>query len=262
MMFGPPRYEIDLPRESCVRPPELDPALRSEDRYPPHPLDGADHEETEQVEAQESAESEVDVEEVEEIDVDAEGVVWTLGVQSTVLDADGSEVGHVLLLDADGEDVLDCYSLAETLDGVTAILESSPGSYHLWHLSVRDFEEQVLDALSLRVADPAHVASSYRRGYSVLRLVGKVREDGSTYKDRPDLLDVVVSDSEVAQSRPHAEALLSLASEQDHEEAHTLLTSALDGAESESLSWIGSAEDLFTDQYGTLTDSAKEDVRE
>ena len=191
--------------------------------------------------------------------LDSGDVVFTQGVQSTVLDQNGSRVGHALLLDADDADPLDVLALPPHLPGVTAVFESSEGSYHLWNLSVRDLSETVLKMMDLSVCDDAHAGSSYRRGYSVLRFVAKVRDDGETYKERPSLEGIWVNEGEgLPQSRPHAEALVSLADEQGSESDAERLRDALD---SETLRWVGDRERLLTDQYATVSDDVKDDLR-
>jgi hypothetical protein len=197
-------------------------------------------------------------------DADAEGVVYTAGAQSTVMDESGSRVGHALLLDADDADPLDVFALAEHLDGVTAIFESSEGSFHLWNMSVRDLQPTILRMLDLRVCDDAHAGASFRRGYAVLRFVAKVHENGENYKQRPQLRDVWVNedDTDLAQSRPHAEAVLSLADEQNDEQNQQKAAERLrDALDSEALRWVGDAQQLLTDQYATVSDDAKADIR-
>lgn len=186
---------------------------------------------------------------------DESGVCWTAGVQSTVVDEQGENVGHVLLIDCDDATVMEVFSLATALDGLSAIFESSEGSYHIWHLSVDQFDKHILHSLSLKVGDDAHAGVSKRRGYFVLRFVRKLRDDGEAYKERPTLCGIVPTEAPHEQSRPHYEALLSLAQEQNDTEAIDMLTDL-----PVSYDWIGSPTDLRIDRYGTVTDATKGDL--
>lgn len=192
-------------------------------------------------------------------DYETDDILFTCGVQSTVINKRESEVGHVLLVDADDAEALDVLALAEQTDGISAVLESSLGSFHLWNLSVREHDQQVLRQLDLRIADDSHAGSSRRRGYSVLRFGAKRHDSGETYKERPTLRAVYCGDDGGHhQSRPHAEALRSIAREQGHTSAVSRLTEALDG---QRYIWTGDAETLLTDQYATITDECKADLR-
>jgi hypothetical protein len=204
--------------------------------------------------------SEQDVEQSVEADQDSqqEDMVFTAGVQSTVINQQDAVIGHVLLVDADDAGVLDLVALAEQMDGITALLESSPNSWHLWNLTVRDREQQTLRQLDLHVEDDKHAGNSYRRGYSVLRYTSKVFDSGETYKPAPKLRDVFVNPSDDPQSRSHCEALLSLAQEQGYEAAADRLERAVSD---QSLRMVGDPDTLLMDEYGTLSDAAKADVR-
>lgn len=188
---------------------------------------------------------------------EADDVLVTKGVQSTVIDGDETTIGHVLLLDCDDAEPFDVWQLAAKMDGVRAVLKSSDGSYHLWNLSVGPLEDHILRALDLKVADDAHVGASYRRGYFVLRLIGKVTEDGKTYKSRPTVCDVWASSSDLPQSRAHYETLRSLVAEDGSQADETVLRDF----DTESVEWVGSATNLLTDDYATMTDEAKEVIR-
>jgi len=245
---APGLYERVVPyrRTEAVRRPAQRPPERPPERSP------------DECESDDPAEEIEDLPEFEEIEQDR--IVWTAGTQSTVVDGDGSEIGHVVLLDCDEADLLDCYALSERLDGISVVLESSPGSLHIWWLRVGDWEETALDMLELTVEDPDHAASSHRRGYGVLRIAAKVRDDGSRYKTEPELLAVDISESERAQSRPHAEALLSLAEDQGAQREVYRLQSAL--SEGSSVEWLGDPETLLLDHYGSVDDQTKELLRD
>jgi hypothetical protein len=187
-------------------------------------------------------------------------VVTTAGATSHVFE-DGEAVGHVLLLDLDGAEYMEAVQVADDLDGVAAVLESSDGSHHVWCLAVRDFREQTVRALSYYSGDDAHVGSSWRRGYAVLRVVGKVREDGEEYKRRPSVLHVSPSGAEGPHSAAHAAMLRSLVSEQ--ESMPSGAWTALEASSApESVRYVGDADDLRIDSYQTLTDDGKDALRE
>ena len=181
----------------------------------------------------------------------SEGVVRTAGVTSLVYDDEGDVIGHALLLDLDDADHIRAVATAESLDGLSALWESSPGSYHVWGLSVRNLDRQTLTALDVADGDDGHAGASWRRGYSVLRLVGKVRADGEVYRDRPDLLDVYADDADAPQSRPHFELLRSLTDDE---------SDVLSDFDPERYDWVGDAENVRLDSYQTLDDAAKERV--
>jgi hypothetical protein len=183
-----------------------------------------------------------------------EGIVYTAGLSSTVLDGD-DVVGHTLLLDLDGVEQDDVREAAQQADGVRAVFESSPGSYHLWILSVEDFEQAILSGLSWQVADAEHVKQSYRRGRYVLRIVGKVREDGSTYKEAP-ALKAVYADEEIEESvsRPHLRWIEQAADEQDLD-----ISDELERIDEDDL--VGSEDGLIMDRYMTIDDETKEALK-
>lgn len=185
-----------------------------------------------------------------------DAVVSTAGATSHVFE-DGEVVGHVLLLDLDGATLLDAVKVADDLDGVAAVLESSEGSHHIWCLDVREFREQTVRALCYHAGDDAHVGSSWRRGYAVLRVVGKVDRDGDTYKRRPTVRHVSPSGASGDHSAAHAAMLRSLI--EDQGEAPQGDPSALDPAHApESVRYAGDADDLRVDSYQTLTDAGKD----
>jgi hypothetical protein len=189
-----------------------------------------------------------------------DAVVTTAGVTSHVYD-DGEVVGHVLLLDLDGEEFIDAVKVADHLDGVAAVLRSSRGSHHIWCLDVQPFREQALRALSYHAGDDGHVGASWRRGYAVLRVVGKVDADGETYKRRPTVMHVSPSGAEGPHSAAHAAMLRSLIEEQGEEPQGD--PSTLDPSHApQSVVYEGDADDLRLDQYETLTDDAKDALRE
>ena len=188
-----------------------------------------------------------------------DAVVSTAGATSHVFE-DGEVVGHVLLLDLDGATFLDAVKVADDLDGVAAVLRSSEGSHHIWCLDVRDFREQTVRALSYHAGDDAHVGSSWRRGYAVLRVVGKVRADGATYKRRPTVRHVSPSGAEGDHSAAHGAMLRSLVEEQPEDpQGDQSALGPTDGPE--SVRYVGDADDLRLDSYQTFTDDGKAALR-
>ena len=183
-----------------------------------------------------------------------DAVVATAGATSHVFE-DGEVVSHVLLLDLDGADLLDSVTMADSLDGVTAVLRSSEASHHIWCLDVRDFREQTIRALSYHAGDDAHVGASWRRGYAVLRAAPKVDADGERYKTAPTLCHVSPAGAEGDHSAAHAALLRSLAS--DQAETPSGDQSALRPSEApESVAYVGD-DDVRLDHYQTLTDEGK-----
>lgn len=189
-----------------------------------------------------------------------DAVVSTAGVTSHVYGEDGGVIGHTLLLDLDSAAVIDAVQVADHLDGVAAVLRSSQGSYHIWCLTVREFREQSLHALSYHDADDGHVAASWRRGYAVLRVVGKVDSEGETYKQRPTVVHVSPSGAEGPHSAAHAAMLRSLIEEQAEEPQGD--TAALRSSQApQSVNYDGDTENLRLDHYETLTDEGKTALR-
>jgi hypothetical protein len=194
-----------------------------------------------------------------EADSFGEGTVYTKGISSAVME-DGEAVGHVLLLDADAEDDLRVYQAAAKLGerNVTALWESSSGSFHVWALGVRPWDQACLDALSWQVNDAQHVAQSRRRGYFVLRVAPKVREGGAVYKDAPQLRELwVPEDPDLPQSLPHLRLVRGLAKEQEAERERERAEAA-----AEELPTVGpDAGGLNVDTYMTLDDATKASLR-
>lgn len=163
-------------------------------------------------------------------------------------------LGHTLLLDYDdGASYLDVQREARDLDGITALLESSPGGYHVWNLSVASLDERLIDALHTRT-DPMHVQQSAKRGRFILRCSPKWRVDDRArpierYKDAPEVLDCWVTPTERPQSRPHLQLLGALAERDDRD---------LD-LDRRDLDLVGDR--LIRSDYLTLDDGTKRRVR-
>lgn len=185
-----------------------------------------------------------------------DAVVQTAGVTSHVYDEGGEVIGHVLLLDLDNAALIDAVQVADHLDGVAAVLRSSQESYHIWNLTVREFREQSFQALAYHDADDGHVGASWRRGYSVLRVVGKVRDSGERYKKRPTVVHISPSGAEGPHSAAHAAMLRSLIEEQADDPQGP--TAALRPSQApQGVTFEGDTENLRLDQYETLTDEGK-----
>lgn len=187
---------------------------------------------------------------------DVSGAIHTVGVQSVVRE-DGVRVGHVHFFDCD--DGYSYRSFVRAMDhfgGFTAILESSPGSFHAWNLSVSEASDVALRKLSTVVDDHQHTAIGYRRacdsdwpaGGWTLRLGKKMRpeaEGGETYKDKPMLLETWYNETHLPQSKPHLELLGKLYDVKTEGRAGNVL--------------IG--ETLYTMSYQTIDDETKEEWR-
>ena len=175
----------------------------------------------------------------------------TAGLLSHVREGDDS-VGHVLMIEWDDiDDVMRPIRTADRLPGVSVLLRSSPGSYHLYGLSVRPVETQLLDAVR-KNGDVWQARWAVRRGYFVLRVLAKTRsESREVYKPAPEPVRVFESESEYPQSRPHRDMLLDLAREHGADDVVEALESALASHE-----WVGDG--LRVDHYQTVTDDAKE----
>lgn len=192
-------------------------------------------------------------EEIEEIP--SSEMLETSGLTSYVRDGDGETVGHTLMLDFDDvDDVMIPLSSAQRQPGISVILRSSPTSYHHHNLTVRSFPEQIKESAA-ETGDLGHTRWAARRGYFVLRILEKRRiESGETYKEAPELIAVIDTESELPQSRRHLRMFQSIAEEDDRGDLRDKLDRA---AESHEL--IG--EGLSVDHYKTITDSAKEMIR-
>jgi len=157
-------------------------------------------------------EPEQGVEEIEAVDgTDPEDhVIRAGGLSSGVTTGEEDGVhGHILM--ADYDDCEDVYAVIEELEsapGISVLLRSSPGSYHGYNLSVRPLDTQVFHALR-GASEPAHVRSSARRGYFVLRWTAKLFDgDLSPYKPAPEPVGIWLSDPEGhPQSEPHLELI-------------------------------------------------------
>lgn len=182
-----------------------------------------------------------------------DSIVFTSGFTSGVFDSSDDCIGHVQLLDLDNQPQEDVRAAAEATDSVTAVFESSPGSYHLWNLTVQPFEDAILDGLSWQIADAEHVKQSYRRGCYVIRGVAKVREDGTEYKPAPELKAIYCdTDTDEPVSAAHLEWVQKQAARHGvHDPTADLPADAT----------VGDATSLRMQQYMSIDDRMKEELR-
>lgn len=162
--------------------------------------------------------------------------------------------GHVLLLDYDNTTPEQLNDELDQLDGVSLVAESSPGSYHVWNLSVRTFEETALKMLGTK-CDMGHCRPGYRRGYWRLRIGAKVRKVDDIYKKRPMLKAVVVNSSTHYQSEAHyrlAEGLWT----GEMPDQRPSVPAAGEEIREHSVPWVGKS--LTSSEYATYTEELKE----
>jgi hypothetical protein len=194
--------------------------------------------------------STADVTDVEEIRGE---ILRTSGISSVVRDPDGEPLGHVFMTEWDDiENVMDPVSVLDRMPGVSLLLSSSPGSFHGYNFSVRPFETQITDA-ARKTGDLGHVRASAQRGYFVLRVVEKIREESrEAYKDAPQVAKAFVSESEHPQSLPHLRFFVDLARDQG---SHGVADKLGDAIGSPEIETVGDGFDV--DHYQTGTDSLK-----
>lgn len=132
-------------------------------------------------------------------------VLRAKGITSEVKD-DREIIGHVLLLDYDDHSASfnrlmdDCANLP----GLTAVFESSPGSWHVWNTTIRTFNDTALQMLRHK-CDPMHVSVGYRRGRWTLRYGDKRKatDTSDRYKASPECIEWWVNRTGEDQSQPH-----------------------------------------------------------
>lgn len=154
-------------------------------------------------------------------------------------DTDGT-VGHVMLMDWDNVAERKATKWAGNLPGITIVLESSPGSFHAWNLSVGDLKTTAC-RLILNDDDRAHVEAGIKRGYWRLRYTPKrwdYKEE--VHKDAPELVTVTLNRTERPQSRPHYR-----------------LAKAMYDAPDLPVGFDMVGEALSVEEYETMTDKAK-----
>jgi len=181
--------------------------------------------------------------------VPEEDIIETSGLLSYVEDSEGETLGHILMTEWDDTDrihsvISDCLRRS----GISVLLRSSPGNYHLYNLSVRGFEEHLRDATA-GTGDLGHARWAARRGYFVLRALPKYRAvSRDVYKPAPEVLRVFHSEPEHPQSQPHLEMLRSMTEDPEIVEEMRLL-----GDRYETI-----GEGFEVDHYRTVSDRIKE----
>jgi len=170
-------------------------------------------------------------------------ICTTQSVNSPVITDSSDEYrGHIMLLDYDDKGGYLASEKADALPGISLVLESSEGSAHIWNLTVRSLEGTALEMVMLQ-NELNHIRSGLKRGYWRLRMGPKVRQNGESYKSRPELVSVVVNETEREQSSPHWKLARSLY------EIPDLPTH-------KRFNWTG--DEFSSEKYATLTDKAKE----
>lgn len=131
------------------------------------------------------------------------------GVASAVHDGDRELVGHVLLLDYDDVPASVVADDAARLDGPVVVVRSSVGSWHVWALSLRSWQEAVDDARETSACQH-FVDSMVDKGRFVLRTQPKFSVDGEIRRSAP-APDSVIGDVSAPVSQPHAIRLRQMA---------------------------------------------------
>jgi hypothetical protein len=161
-------------------------------------------------------------------------VLRTTTISSVVADEDEQDLGHVLMLDYDDVDPLVPIQDARSLDGLTAVSRSSPGSYHVLDLRVCRWYEVVERARSTR-ASGTYIEDMADRGEFALRVGPKLTKDGEDVEVSAPV-PVAVDPGDVRLDRPlsepHVEVLLDLVSGRGPEDVERDLRSVLDSRES------------------------------
>ena len=173
-------------------------------------------------------------------------ILTTKGVRSYVYDENGDVIGHILLLDYDGSHTdMQVEREINELPGITALLESSPNSYHAWNLTVRSMENTALKAMRTH-CDPKHVQIGFRSGRWVLRIGSKESRSGNEYKSPPELLRVIYNHPDNPEAAPQSTG-------------HFNLLRAMYGVDDipVPLEWVGDS--YSVEHYRTITDELKED---
>lgn len=137
----------------------------------------------------------------------------TEAVESTVFDVFGESIGHVGLFDLDDVHGVQAREIGKSILGTSVVLESSPGSFHLWNLTIRPLSEwiEISEDLAhhIEAVDPDHIALSESRGCAVLRTDEKIdMESGETVAPAPSLVRAYEPPTSHVESAPHARYLV------------------------------------------------------
>ena len=137
--------------------------------------------------------------------------VETTGIESEVVDGDLEPLGHVLMLDYDDADLETIRRDLERIDGPTVLVASSPGSWHVYALALRSWDDVVLE-LEESNASREYVREMTRRGVATLRIGPKRAADGEIEAGAPVPLAVAGGPrGPTPVSRPHTAQLRQLA---------------------------------------------------
>lgn len=129
--------------------------------------------------------------------------VTASGVTSEVKDDSDGSLGHILILDYDGDWTLDeINEEVSDFSGISVLLETSEGNYHYWNLGVRNVNDVLQEGL-YSSADLEHLRQGFRRGKWVSRFSAKEHPDGDTYKEQPELVYAWAKETLREQSLPH-----------------------------------------------------------
>lgn len=155
--------------------------------------------------------------------------------------------GHIFLSDWDETTQRKARKWAAELDGITALFESSEGSYHAWNLCVAPLPEQTC-RLVVHRDDESHVRAGIKRGYWRLRHEPKQwNYEDEQYKDAPEFDCIMWNTTAIPQSRPHFDLLQSMVEIPDELSDHLL-----------KFEWVGDS--TSQEEYETLTDEGKDDL--
>lgn len=130
------------------------------------------------------------------------------GVESEVADASETTLGHVAMLDVDGE-TPPLSELGELADEVSVLVET-PNGAHVYGLKPRPWREaaEVLDASD--VVDREYAAEMDRRGRATLRVSAERAPGLGETGAEPQVVAVRIPPSAETVSGPHARTLLDL----------------------------------------------------
>lgn len=188
-------------------------------------------------------------------------ILTTRGITSEVRHG-GEIAGHALLMDFDGSVTFDrVMEDVKDLPGLTALFESSPGSWHAWNCSIRSLDSTALEMLAAK-CDPQHISIGYRRGRWTLRFGAKNRvnaspgyeDDAVEYKSAPELQQWWVNDSPVTQSEPHVNLIAA-----DVGDGDELAADVIERVNERTPGTHGT--EYRAEEYLTLTDNAKDELR-
>jgi len=137
------------------------------------------------------------------------------GITSRVFGFDGDVTYHAMLADYDNHaDYARILEETKDLPGVTLILKSSPGNYHVHNTTARTRDETALELLS-RKMDPMHVSVGYRRKRWTLRVGAKTVANASSditgvtgeYKKAPTPIRLMENPTDRPQSKAHVQLI-------------------------------------------------------